>query len=127
MPETNQLNPKDAAHDLKQHLAETLKTVAALRREVAGELGHLKDSLGKSAQATKTLRDEARVEVRLAGMEAKQSWEKIAQQVGEAERNARHEMSQAAAKALDEAADRMRGFLKTLRDGEKSASPPEGK
>lgn len=123
MPD-NELNPKEATRELRHHLADSLKAVDTLRKEVVTEIGHLKGSLEKSAQAGKTLRDEAKVELRLAGMEAKKSWEKISKQVGDAERTARREVSQAAAKALDEAADRMRGFLHHLRDEEKSARPP---
>ncbi|MHB8417618.1 MAG: hypothetical protein ACYDCL_06055 [Myxococcales bacterium] len=127
MADTNELNPKEAVRDLEKHLSESLKAVDTLRKEVFGELDHLKHSLGRSAEATKTLRDEARVEIRLARMEAKKSWAKIAKQAGDAERRARHEMSLAATRALDEAADRMRAFLRSIRRDGKSADHPESR
>ncbi len=45
----------------------------------------LKENLHHGVQLLKTLRDEMRVEVHLAGMEAKQRWEKLEPRFAEAE------------------------------------------
>ncbi len=115
---TNQLNPRDTARELKQHLTESLHAIEALRTQVAAELTRIEKGFSKSTQAAKTLRDEVRVEARLAGMEARQRWDAITKQVGDAERRARHELSQAATVALDEAAVRMKDFLRSLHGGQ---------
>lgn len=114
---TNELDPRAAARDLRRHLTESLHGVQELRKQVREEIGQIERDFSKSTRAAKTLRDEVRVEARLAAMDIRQRWERIAEQALEAERKARHELSAAATEALDEAALKMRDFLRTLHGG----------
>lgn len=59
------------------------------------------------------LRDEIRVKLHLAGMDAKDAWAKLEPKVDEAERLA-HEVSDVTKKAVDDMVARVREFRRSL-------------
>jgi hypothetical protein len=62
----------------------------------------------------RTLRDEIRVDVHLAGMELKQRWQELEPKMRDAERLA-EDVSDVARSALDDIVERFRSFRDTLR------------
>ena len=73
------------------------------RRHTSERLEHLR-----------TLRDEIRVDVHLAGMELKQRWQELEPKMRDAERLA-EDVSDVARSALDDIVERFRSFRDTLR------------
>ena len=73
------------------------------RRRMKERLEHLR-----------TLRDEIRVDVHLAGMELKQRWQELEPKMRDAERLA-EDVSDVARDALDDIVERFRSFRETLR------------
>ena len=74
----------------------------------------LKEELKKSLDLLRSLRDEARVQMHLAGMEAKERWDKVEPQVAAAERAAQ-EATESSRSAVQEAAKLLKEFLATLK------------
>ncbi len=62
----------------------------------------LKNEIHKSLERLRALRDEVRVQLHLAGMDAKDEWSKLEPQLEDAERKA-HEFTEATRHALTEA------------------------
>ena len=77
---------------------------------MANELD-LKNEMKKGVDLLRTLRDEVKVKVRLAGMDAKDQWAKLEPELFKVERAA-EQATESSKKLLDEAVKR----LKTLRD-----------
>lgn len=73
----------------------------------------VKDSLHESLEMLKTLRDEIRVEVHLAGMDAKAKWKELEPRFEDAERRAK-ELGEASRAAVTEALRRFREFRDSL-------------
>jgi hypothetical protein len=73
----------------------------------------LKAELDKTVAALQTLRDEARVKVRLAGMDAKDRWNKLEPEIEKAERAAK-EAGDAAHQAATKGLHSLKDFLKSL-------------
>jgi predicted nucleic acid-binding Zn-ribbon protein len=71
----------------------------------------LKDEIKKGLDHLRTLRDEVRVKLHLAGMEAKAEWNKLEPHLFDVEQKA-HEASDASRHAVAEAVEK----LKKLRD-----------
>jgi hypothetical protein len=71
----------------------------------------MKQELAKGVEVLKTLRDEIKVKLHLAGMDAKDQWAKLEPELFKVERAAEN-ATDASKKLLDEALTR----LKTLRD-----------
>lgn len=74
----------------------------------------IKQHLRESLRLLRTLRDEIRLEVHLAGMEAKEKWKSIEPRVEHAERMARN-ASDASMKALHDTIDAVKNFKGWLR------------
>jgi hypothetical protein len=75
----------------------------------------LKVELKKSLELLRTIRDEVRVKMHLAGMEAKEeAWKKLEPLLDAAERTA-HEASDASRAAVADAVKRLKAFRETLR------------
>jgi hypothetical protein len=83
----------------------------------------LKQHLQQSLMHLKTLRDEIRVEIHLAGMEAKDSWKKLEHRFADAENFAR-EASHTSRQALEEIIEAFKSFRVSL--GKKVAKRPDG-
>lgn len=62
----------------------------------------LKTEIQKSLDQLRTIKDEIRVQLHLAGMEAKEEWNKLEPQLDEAEKKA-HELTNATKHALADA------------------------
>jgi hypothetical protein len=83
----------------------------------------LKQHLQQSLMHLKTLRDEIRVEIHLAGMEAKDNWKKLEHRFAEAENFAR-EASHTSRQALEEIIEAFKSFRASL--GKKVAKKSDG-
>jgi hypothetical protein len=70
----------------------------------------MQQNLGKLT----TLRDEIRVDLHLAGMDAKDKWKELEPKFRDAERIA-EEVSDASRKAMEEMVERFRSFRESLR------------
>ena len=80
----------------------------------------LKTQLEKSMQLLRTLRDEARVELHLAGMDAKDEWERLEPRFLAAERamnEFRHEAADVSRKAVEGALESFKAFRDNLKKG----------
>lgn len=73
----------------------------------------LKQHLQQSLMHLKTLRDEIRVDIHLAGMEAKDSWKKLERRFTDAENLAR-EASHTSKQALEEILEAFKSFRASL-------------
>jgi hypothetical protein len=73
----------------------------------------LKDEVKKGLEQLKTLRDEVRVRLHLAGMDAKQEWNKLEPHLFEVEQAAR-EATEASRHAIGEAVERLKKFRQSL-------------
>jgi transposase len=86
----------------------------------------LQDKVNRTIEDLRSLRDEVRLNIHLAGMDAKSGWQKLEQQIEDADRRA----TEAGKKASHEVAEslrKLRGAVKAFRDrlqGEKTAPPP---
>jgi chromosome segregation ATPase len=74
----------------------------------------IRQQLHDSLQSLRTLRDEIRVDLHLAGMEAKTKWRELEPRLEEAERFAR-EVSETSRTALDEILAKFRAFRESLK------------
>ena len=74
----------------------------------------LKEDVKKSLDLVRSLRDEARLQMHLAGMEAKERWNKLEPQVEAVERTAQ-EATESSRTALQEAVKLLKEFLGTLK------------
>ncbi len=73
----------------------------------------VKDSLHESLEMLKTLRDEIRVEMHLASMDAKAKWKELEPRFEDAERRAK-ELGEASKVAVQEALKKFREFRDSL-------------
>jgi hypothetical protein len=73
----------------------------------------LKKEIQKSLGLMRTLRDEVRVKLHLAGMDAKQEWQKLEPHLAEVERAA-DELSEATRTAVSEAVKRLSKLRSSL-------------
>jgi len=80
----------------------TNRTAAALKEEVKKGLDHLR-----------TLRDEVRVRLHLAGMEARDEWNKLEPHLFEVEQAA-HEASETSRRAVADAVERLKKLRASL-------------
>jgi hypothetical protein len=76
--------------------------------------GDLKVELKKSVKLLRTLRDEVRVKLHLAGMEAKEAWKKLEPRVDAVERVA-HDASEASRVAVVDAVKLLKDVREILR------------
>lgn len=83
----------------------------------------LKEQLQRSMKHLETLRDEIRLEIHLAGMDAKDSWKKLEHRFSDAETVAR-EVSHASRQALEETLEAFKSFRDSL--GKKEAKKSDG-
>jgi hypothetical protein len=74
----------------------------------------LKQEMEKSLALMRTLRDEIRVTVHLAGMEAKDEWRKLEPRLADIE-NAAKDLSEATCSAVSEAAKRLSELRSSFR------------
>jgi hypothetical protein len=74
----------------------------------------LKGDIKKSLDALRTLRDEVRVQVHLAGMEAKERWGKLEPSLEAVERAAQ-EATESSREAVNETVKLLREFLTSLK------------
>ena len=70
----------------------------------------MKESLGR----LKTLRDEIRVDIHLAGMEARDKWKELEPVVRDAEKLA-EDVTDVSQRAMEELVEKFRGFRESLR------------
>ncbi len=73
----------------------------------------LKDEVKKGLEHLKTLRDEVRVRLHLAGMEAKDEWNKLEPHLFDVEQSAR-EATEASRRAIVEAVERLKKLRESL-------------
>ncbi|WP_437765077.1 hypothetical protein WMF27_31870 [Sorangium sp. So ce281] len=73
----------------------------------------LKSDLNKSLESLQTLRDEIRVRLHLAGMDAKDAWDKLEPRLLDAEKLA-EDASEASRKALREIVEKVKEFRSSL-------------
>lgn len=91
-------NPREMTDDVKKEVASRLATLA-------------------------TLRDEAKLQLHLATMEARQEWtEKLEPRIDELQRSA-HDLTDGSRSAVDDLVSRVEGFVARLR----GKSPDEGR
>jgi arabinogalactan endo-1,4-beta-galactosidase len=69
----------------------------------------LKKHLNEGVKALRTLRDEIRVEIHLAGMDVKERWQKLEPRFDEVEKLA-HDVSDASKEALNDTLTAFKGF-----------------
>ncbi|HEU4409645.1 MAG TPA: hypothetical protein VFS43_30600 [Polyangiaceae bacterium] len=74
----------------------------------------LKNEIGNSLTRLQTLRDEVRVRLHLAGMDAKDRWDEIESHLADVERSA-GQISDASRAAIKQAIERVEGFLDSLK------------
>jgi hypothetical protein len=74
----------------------------------------LKDELKKGADLLRTLRDEIKVKVHLAGMDAKDQWAKLEPELFKVERAA-EQTTESSKKLLDDALKRLKSLRDSLR------------
>jgi chromosome segregation ATPase len=74
----------------------------------------IRQQLHDSLQSLRTLRDEIRVDLHLAGMDAKDKWRQLEPRIEEAERFAR-EVSETSRTALEEIVTKFRAFRESLK------------
>jgi hypothetical protein len=74
----------------------------------------LKQQVHQGLEMLKTLRDEIRVELHLAGMDAKAKWKELEPRFEEAERRAK-DLSEVSRVAVDEAVKKLRDFRDSLK------------
>jgi hypothetical protein len=74
----------------------------------------LKGDIKKGLEALRTLRDEVKVQIHLAGMEAKEHWGKLEPRLEAVERAAQ-EATESSREALNETLKLVREFLGTLK------------
>ena len=73
----------------------------------------LKDELNKGLERLQALRDEVRVRLHLAGMDAKAEWNKLEPHLLDVEKAAQ-EATEASRQALSDAVDRLKKFRASL-------------
>ena len=73
----------------------------------------LKDEVKKGLDQLKTLRDEVRVRLHLAGMEVKDEWNKLEPHLFDVEQSAK-EATEASRRAIVEAVDRLKKLRESL-------------
>jgi len=73
----------------------------------------LKSDLNKSLESLQTLRDEIRVRLHLAGMDAKDAWDKLEPKLLDAEKLA-DDVSEASRNALREIVEKVKEFRSSL-------------
>ncbi|WP_437276205.1 hypothetical protein WME90_33845 [Sorangium sp. So ce375] len=73
----------------------------------------LKSDLNKSLESLQTLRDEIRVRLHLAGMDAKDAWDKLEPRLLDAEKLA-EDVSEASRNALREIVEKVKEFRSSL-------------
>ncbi|MDC0678579.1 MULTISPECIES: hypothetical protein [Sorangium] len=73
----------------------------------------LKSDLNKSLSSLQTLRDEIRVRLHLAGMDAKDAWDKLEPKLLDAEKLA-EDVSEASRNALREIVEKVKEFRSSL-------------
>ena len=73
----------------------------------------LKNNVQESFALLKRLRDEIRVEIHLAGMEAKDQWKKLEERFADAERVLR-DAKEASKQKLDDVVEAFKNFRETL-------------
>ncbi|WP_437543878.1 hypothetical protein WME95_35045 [Sorangium sp. So ce327] len=73
----------------------------------------LKSDLNKSLESLQTLRDEIRVRLHLAGMDAKDAWDKLEPKLLDAEKLA-DDVSEASRHALREIVEKVKEFRSSL-------------
>ena len=89
--------------------------------EVAGDL---KTEITKGIDKLTTLRDEARLHLHLATLDAKQEWdEKLEPRIDELQKSA-HELTEGSRAAMHELVAKVEGFISKLRG--KDAKPADG-
>jgi hypothetical protein len=74
---------------------------------------HLKKDIDDSLDRMRTLRDELRVKLHLAGMEAKDEWRRLEPQIAEIERAA-EQITEASRAKIADAVKRLTHFRKSL-------------
>lgn len=74
----------------------------------------LRDWMQQNLGKLKTLRDEIRVDLHLAGMDAKDKWKEMEPKFRDAEKLA-EEVSEASRKAMDDMVEHFRNFRESLR------------
>lgn len=77
------------------------------------ETSDVKKATQQAVDELKRIRDEVRLELHLASMDAKDAWAKLEPRVAEAERMA-HDASEVSKKAVDELVGRFREFRARL-------------
>ena len=78
------------------------------------QIQQIRQQLHDSLQSLRTLRDEIRIDLHLAGMEAKDKWRALEPHFEEAERFAR-EVSETSRTALEEIVAKYRAFRESLK------------
>ncbi len=74
----------------------------------------LKGEITKGLDALRTLRDEARVQIHLATMDAKERWNQLEPRLEEVERAA-HEVTESSKMAVQQGVKQLKAFLDTLK------------
>lgn len=74
----------------------------------------MRDWMQQNLGKLKTLRDEIRVDLHLAGMDAKDKWKELEPKFRDAEKLA-EEVSEVSRKAMDEMVEHFRNFRESLR------------
>ncbi|OJT20348.1 hypothetical protein BO221_30415 [Archangium sp. Cb G35] len=74
----------------------------------------MRDWMNENLGRLKTLRDEIRVDIHLAGMEARDKWKELEPVVRDAEKLA-EEVTDVSQRAMEELVEKFRGFRESLR------------
>jgi len=83
----------------------------------------LKSDMNKSLDELKMVRDEVRVQVHLAGMEARERWAVLEEELFEAEKAAEAAVSEVAHRALTKSVAKLKAFRTSLARKGKSTPP----
>jgi hypothetical protein len=77
-------------------------------------INDVKNEISNGLERLQTLRDEARVKLHLAGMDAKDRWNEIEPYLADVERSA-SQINDASRAAIKQAIERVEGFLGSLK------------
>jgi ElaB/YqjD/DUF883 family membrane-anchored ribosome-binding protein len=79
----------------------------------------LRSELDRAATALRTLRDDVRVQLHLAGLDAKEEWRVLEPRLESALERASREVTEASRSALAEATQKLRKLKESLQDQKK--------
>ena len=84
----------------------------------------IESKLNRTLDDLKSLRDEIRLNIHLAGMDTKKAWDKLEKQIGDADRRA-EAAGRKASHEIGESIRKLRGAVKAFRDRLQDGKTPQ--